>query len=323
MNLEDTSDKGGLYDIAVAIANAINKFGQDLQICIPVIATEDYDPNKNTVKVVPVTKHAFIQNDEIFQQEADEFEVSVKRFGVGNFVMVFPVKKGMTGWVFSSDRDTHGIKEPNSHVNLEDNEGPQEISSFDMGKYTQGFFIPDRWISDETPESRLGYKEKEDSETNNFSDCIGINLINEEGDKRGIYLSDSLVVTVFNKDVAAELDMSDKDVPTLNVKREGDLVSVKFREGSVDMSMQKTGGKDGAEDEKAMNVNARYEGTIQAEKEKRTAIIDLNKLEEGETMSIRPMWFPTEIGLQKITFRKYNAFVGDSEMDGDEFIDHT
>lgn len=334
---EETSEKSGLYDIPTAIANAIRKFGQDLQVCIPAIVTEDYDPETDLVKVVPLTKRAFSLDGNVVQEEADEFTVAVKRFGIGKFLCVYPIKKGTTGWVFSSDRDTYGIKEKNSFIDIGKNEGPQDISSFDMGKYTQGFFIPDRWVSEEAYKSRLGHASQEENDEYDFSTSLGINLLNEEDKKRGVYLSDDCKATILNDKNQVVVDASAEDSISTKMKLEDSLATTEFDGETInitlsnadDPDMENSGieitiGKNGQitieSIENRIEIDLELEGKItieSMEKEKRIEI-DLGTLPEGEVMQIEPMWFPINIADEKVSYEKRNVIVGSTAIESKE-----
>lgn len=323
---EETSEKSGLYDMATAIANAIRKFGQDLQVCIPAIVTEDYDPETDLVKVVPLTKRAFSDNGNVVQKEADEFTVAVKRFGIGKFLCVYPIKKGTTGWVFSSDRDTYGIKEKNAFIDIEKNEGPQDISSFDMGKYTQGFFVPDRWVSEEAYKSRLGHASQEDNEEYDFSTSLGINLLNDEDKKRGMYLSDDGKATILNdkNQVSVDASADDSIITTMKI---GNSLSTTVFDGEnlkITLANEEEPESENSDTESSDTESSGIEiaigknGKITIESMEKKIEIDLNNLPEGEVMKIEPMWFPKNITNERVFYEKHNVIVGSTVIEGKE-----
>lgn len=318
---EEDSEKSGLYDIPTAIANAIRKFGQDLQICIPVIVTEDYDPESNIVKVVPLTRRAFSMDGDIVQKNADEFSVAVMRFGVGKFLFVYPIKKGTTGWVFSSDRDTYSIKEKNSFIDISKNEGPQDISSFDMGKYTQGFFIPDRWIPDESYKTRIGHVSDEEDDEYDFSDCIGFNLLNDDNLNKGVYISDDLKITLLNDKKRMEVDASAEYSIATEMKIEGSSARAVFDGESLNVTLSDS--NDTEMENSGIEISVDKNGKIEITGIGRTVEIDLNNLPEGDSMRIAPMWFPMEIQNEKVKYEKYNVIVGSVAVDSKEDEDMT
>lgn len=313
---EETSEKSGLYDIPTAISNAIRKFGQDLQVCIPVIVTEDYDPETDLVKVVPLTKHAFSVDGNVVQKEADEFTVAVKRFGIGKFLCVYPIKIGTTGWVFSSDRDTYGIKEKNAFIDIGKNEGPQDISSFDMGKYTQGFFVPDRWVSEEAYKSRLGHVSQEDNDEYDFSTSLGINMLNDEDKKRGMYLSDDCKATILNDKNQVVVDASAEDSISTKMKLGDSLAITEFDGENLDITLSNTDDSD--IESPSIEIAIGKNGKITIESTDKKIEIDLNNLPEGEIMKIEPMWFPTNITDEKVSYEKRNVIVGSTAIDSKE-----
>ena len=313
---EETSEKSGLYDIPTAIANAIRKFGQDLQVCIPAIVTEDYDPESDLVRVVPLTKRAFSVDGNVVQEKADEFTVAVKRFGIGKFLCVYPIKKGTTGWVLSSDRDTYGIKDKNSFIDIGKNEGPQDISSFDMGRYTQGFFVPDRWIPEEVYKSRLGHASLEDDDEYDFSISLGINLLNEEGKKRGVYLSDDCKATILNEKNQIIVDASAEDLVSTKMKLGNSLSTTVFDGENLGITLSDADDPD--MESSGIEIAIGKNGKITIESMEKKIEIDLNNLPEGEVMQIEPMWFPTNITDEKVSYEKHNVIVGLTAIDRKE-----
>lgn len=310
---EETSEKSGLYDMATAIANAIRKFGQDLQVCIPAIVTEDYDPETDLVKVVPLTKRAFSLDGNVIQEKADEFTVAVKRFGIGKFLCVYPIKKGTTGWVFSSDRDTYGIKEKNAFTDIEKNEGPQDISSFDMGKYTQGFFIPDRWVSKEAYKSRLGHASQEDNDEYDFSTSLGINLLNDEDKKRGMYLSDDCKATILNDKNQVVVDASYEDLISTNMKIGNSQATTAFDGETLYIVLSNADDPD--MESSGIEIEIGKNGKITIESMEKKIEIELTTLPEGEVMQIKPMWFPTNITNERVSYEKHNVIVGSTAIE--------
>lgn len=313
---EEDSEKSGLYDIPTAIANAIRKFGQNLQICIPVIVTEDYDPESDIVKVVPLTRRAFSMDGDIIQKNADEFSVAVMRFGVGKFLFVYPIKKGTTGWVFSSDRDTYGIKEKNSFIDIGKNEGPQDISSFDMGKYTQGFFIPDRWIQNESNKTRIGHVSDEEDDEYDFSMCLGINLLNEDDKNRGIYLSDDCKATILNDKNQIIVDASADDSISTKMKLGDSLADTIFDGENLGITLSNANDPD--TESSGIEIAIGKNGKITIESMGRKIDIDINNLPEGEIMQIEPMWFPTIITDDNVSYEKHNVIVGSTVIESKE-----
>lgn len=190
MALDSQYDPTMMVNLPAAIRQAIKDFGIALQICIPVIVTNEYDPKTDLVRVKPIPDKVGSSDGEESVEEWDEFPVHPYRLGFGKFHLVGNIEVGSTGWVFSSDRDTKQARTDNSKVDISSNVGHGKPVSTDMGQYTQGFFLPDRWgpsDKDGGDKFHLGWKE--------YASQFGLRI----GDKKiGIFVDEDGVVTIVN-----------------------------------------------------------------------------------------------------------------------------
>lgn len=187
------------------IEDYVKGFGNTLQICIPVIVDDVIEDNWPKVKVKPLVNIPVFDSvkHKVEYDEPPTFLVNVYHFGNDAWHLVFPIRKGMTGWVISSDKDAYAARKANSNIDVEENIGNVDPASLDMGQYTQGFFIPDRWMPVPDPEEGLDYHRGIKDDNDDFRDCFGIQLKDK---KVGIYLHDDASFTVISNDTKIRLD---------------------------------------------------------------------------------------------------------------------
>jgi len=176
-------------NLDVAIAAYVDDFGRRLKICVPVIVKEDYDSKKDLVKVQCVVKRAYGKDKAVAYEEFEPFKVHPFHFAFGSFHLVTPIKKGMTGWVISADRDPTKAREENGEKEIGSNKGPSLPTITTMGLYEKGFFVPDRWFKDASAEYRKGFGD--------YVEQTGLRLNDK---KIGLFLSEEGVLTIVNND---------------------------------------------------------------------------------------------------------------------------
>lgn len=190
----DTLNPAAYSDLAVAIEEYVGRTLMGLQVCVPVIVTEDFNPETNKVKVRPIVKAAYHMDDNTVEYEDEkEFNVYVKHWGIGNAVLVFPVKKGMTGWVIASDKDTYNSRKENSNIAVENNTGASKPASTDGGSYGQGYFIADRWL----PSISAGAEDPYFEAFGDDKDACGIRLIDK---KLGVFFGSDGSISIEQND---------------------------------------------------------------------------------------------------------------------------
>ena len=318
-----SSSPSGIFDVAMAVQNVIKVFGAKLQIHIPVVVTEDYDPETDLVEVQPIMTKAFDEESETVYEEWSKFNVHVAHFGIEGLLFVFPVKKGMTGWVMSSDRDVFKSREENSNVNYEDNQGPSDPSSFDMGRYTQGIFVPDRWFPEKSKYG-IGYGADEGTEEDGHEDDIGVRMINTDDDKGGIFLNKTGVLFIEKNEKKIRIDLSGEEKISVKTKIGESEINVDI-DASANVDIKNDGDLNltcMAQDENPLNVRvSKADNIVRMETEERVVEIDFNLIPSGEKIGIQETWLPTSIDENAISFGRYRVMRGEQEMGSKTVID--
>lgn len=142
-------------DLRVAFEAYRQGILRTLDICFPACVYQ-YDRLTNEAVVMPLVKQAFFYGEWHYIRR-QPFKVSVRRVRCGGFTIDFPLFKGDTGWVFSSDRDTLLLKEDGALTNsvlIEDRaevmleeDYQQKPQQPILHALNRGFFLPDNWGS--------------------------------------------------------------------------------------------------------------------------------------------------------------------------------
>ena len=90
------------------LSTVLNKFQQNLQICLPCIVTK-VDRTKNRVSVVPLMR--VLLTDGTTMSRAEVSDIPIKNASAGGFIINFPVKVGDYGWLRTCDRDISLFKQ--------------------------------------------------------------------------------------------------------------------------------------------------------------------------------------------------------------------
>lgn len=120
----------------------------NMQCNIPAIVV-NYDRKTHIATVRPLIKLPYndIGNKEQ-SIEMPKMKVTVWRMSFGGFLFDMPLFPGDTGWLVASDWNTSLVKKENSfgaESNSTKNNGPKKPETYELHRYKNGFFIPDRW----------------------------------------------------------------------------------------------------------------------------------------------------------------------------------
>lgn len=112
-------------------------FSMNFECCLPAVV-DSYDRAKNLVTVIPAVNRLKSPDtpdgDPIEIQRAKMTVNAIQTYG-GNIGITYPLKKGDTGWIIASDRDSSIFKQ---------NRGIAKPLNLDFHSYQYGVFLPDR-----------------------------------------------------------------------------------------------------------------------------------------------------------------------------------
>jgi len=114
---------------------------------LPAVVTKVNDGH--TVDCIILCNRAKIEDGRVvnFKRETVK-EVPWMQVMHGGYLIDCPISEGDTGWIIAGDRQNRDIREKNANIDPQENEGPQDLSSYGIGKFEFGLFIPDNWTSD-------------------------------------------------------------------------------------------------------------------------------------------------------------------------------
>lgn len=116
------------------ISEVLADFARSFECCMPAVVVS-YDRTTHLAVVQPAINIVMTTGENVTRAQ---IRVSVWRFMCGGYLVDLPILAGDTGWIVAADRETSLFK------------GSKKASppnTYETHKYSQGFFIPDRFGS--------------------------------------------------------------------------------------------------------------------------------------------------------------------------------
>lgn len=167
--ISKVEDANSHLSVSGAIGHLIEHIRQNIESCIPgqfiryePISTNGksdkgaYNRSRSLAIVSPLVKYPYVSGNQTVWTERPELQLRVLRVKSGGFWFEMPLKKGDTGWIIASDRDSSYAIERNSSTDTSKNAGQQTYSNFNKLKYAFGFFIPDGFCNLNVKEGHEG-----------------------------------------------------------------------------------------------------------------------------------------------------------------------
>lgn len=147
--------------------NAMDNILREIECCMPVQVVR-YDRLQHVALVQPLVSLGGSEDKSV---ALSRFWVTVMRHHAGNYLIDFPIvgsvledesdiynskikKGGDTGWVIAADRNTFNAKSMNPdhrddkdgvYIGYDCMKGPQPLTVANLHRYSDGFFVLDRW----------------------------------------------------------------------------------------------------------------------------------------------------------------------------------
>ena len=120
---------------AIAYEYVTKNLLKQTSVCIPAIV-EEYDRKKNIVTVQPAIQESTAIGQYI---KRAKIKAPVMQTAGGGFIVSFPLKKGDTGWLLTSDRDISLFKQQKTVINPNTYRSHSIEDSFFIPDYVSGF----------------------------------------------------------------------------------------------------------------------------------------------------------------------------------------
>lgn len=120
---------------AIAYEYVTKNLLKQTSVCIPAIV-EEYDRKKNIVTVQPAIQESTSIGQYI---KRAKIKAPVMQTAGGGFIVSFPLKKGDTGWLLTSDRDISLFKQQKTVINPNTYRSHSIEDSFFIPDYVSGF----------------------------------------------------------------------------------------------------------------------------------------------------------------------------------------
>ena len=117
-----------------AMQELLAEFSRNFECCMPAIV-KSYDRDKHEAVVQPAINMVTTTGEQI---ERAPVAATVWRFMCGGFLIDLPLSEGDTGWLIASDRESSNVKRTGT---------AQQPNTYETHKYSNGFFIPDKYGS--------------------------------------------------------------------------------------------------------------------------------------------------------------------------------
>jgi len=115
-----------------AFQEVLKEFSRNFECCIPAVVVS-YERLTHTAVVKPAINMILTTGEQV---ERAPVAATVWRFMCGGFLVDLPIIVGDTGWLIASDRESSNMKRTGV---------PQQPGTFETHKYSNGFFIPDKF----------------------------------------------------------------------------------------------------------------------------------------------------------------------------------